>query len=182
MAINRKTYRAIEQYIQKNILDEDLSRRRTLNTEEVSYSKKSLAFIGFERVQESESSHKKIRNLEDLDKQLEETFSQHLFRLIKEKDFSEVDTYKKARVDRKLFSKIRSDDNYTPGKNTAIAFALALELSFDETLDLIGRAGYTLSHSSKSDLIVEYFINNEIWDLFQVNEALNEFNQPLLRN
>ena len=93
---------------------------------------------------------------------------------------SDAQCYKKAQIDRKLFSKIRSQDDYRPSKQTAISFALALELDLDETNDLLMKAGYTLSKSSKADVIVEYFIIHSIYDKFLVNEALYEFDQPLL--
>ena len=120
------------------------------------------------------------RTLEDLLDELEETFSEHLIRLIDQKGMKDPDVYKKANVDRKLFSKIKNDKDYRPKKTTALAFAFALELSLDETLDLIGRAGYTLSHSSKFDVIIEYFLQEEIYDLYTINETLFTFEQPTL--
>lgn len=109
-----------------------------------------------------------------------ETFSQALFRIIREKELSEVETYKAAQIDRKLFSKIRSNDNYVPGRKTAIAFTLALQLDLEESLLFLKTAGITLSHSSKFDLIIEYFIKNEIYDIYEVNKALYDFDQDLL--
>lgn len=120
------------------------------------------------------------RKLEDLMNELDETFSESLIRLIDQKGLKDTDVYKKANVDRKLFSKIKNNKNYKPSKSTALAFAIALELSLDETLDFIGRAGYTLSHSSKFDIIIEYFLLEGIYDIFEINGALFAFEQPTL--
>lgn len=117
------------------------------------------------------------KSLEERIKHLDDSFSQYLLFLIDKKGVTDTEIYKKANIDRRLFSKIRSNKNYHPTKTTALALCIALELSLDETLDLLKKAGYTISHSSKTDIIVEYFINNKIYDIMKVNEALFYFGE-----
>lgn len=117
---------------------------------------------------------------ERLFSQIDAGFSETLLKLIDASGRKDSEIYRKANVDRKLFSKIRNNPAYKPSKATALSFAIALELNLKETQDFIARAGYTLTHSSKFDVIVEYFIVNGIYDIHEMNTVLFEHDQPLL--
>ena len=122
----------------------------------------------------------KAVTLEDMLKQADAGFTETLLKLIDERGKKDSEVYKKANISKQHFSKIRNNPHYQPTKATAIAFAIALELNLRETQDLIGRAGYTLTNSSKFDLIIRYFIEQKIYDVMEINIALYEFDQHLL--
>lgn len=119
-------------------------------------------------------------SLDDALKRLDESFSEMLLRKIRESGMTDAACYKKANIDRKLFSKIKNDKHYQPSKSTAIAFCLALELPMGEMRDLLSKAGYAMTHASKFDIIVEYFVRRGNYNVFEINEALFAFDQNII--
>lgn len=118
--------------------------------------------------------------LDQLMNDIGDSFQDKLFLYIDESGMTDVEVYKKANIDRKLFSKIRSNPMYHPRKQTVLALAIALQLNIEQTVDLLTSAEYALSPGSKGDLIVKYFIEHEIFDIMTINFALDEYGQPIL--
>jgi hypothetical protein len=119
-------------------------------------------------------------SLNDIIDGVGDTFQERLLRLIDERGLTDVEVYKKANMDRKLFSKIRCKPEYKPKKKTVLALAIALELNLEDTKDLLSRAEMALSPSNKFDLIIEYFISRQIYDIYTINMALFQHHQPVL--
>ena len=183
-ALPEKLVAAVRQYIEENYTpDEDIDE----------YS----GMVGFAPMQHQHSMDEPMAcrsicagsaaagipeqdSLEEFLQELDAGFSETLLRLIDRSGKKDSEVYKKAHIDRKLFSKIRSQKNYQPSKPTALAFAFALELTLDETEDFIARAGFALSHSSRFDLIVEYFLIHRSYDITELNQVLYQFDQPLI--
>jgi len=178
--LSEKLFSSISQYIDDKYIEEHSSNRRDRYVEMPKLSESYIEASELFSAEVSAPVKKRKRKLEDVVKNIEETFSQMLLRLIDEKGMTDAETYKKANIDRKLFSKIRNDINYKPSKPTAIAFAIALKLNLDETKDLLLKSGFALSHSSKFDIIIEYFIEEGNYNIFEINEALYAFEQNSL--
>lgn len=180
--IGSKRFDEIKEYIDDNYAGEHYyNRSRLIEPAQIYDDEECIVCedISYPAVYIKENTSDSM-SLEDAIRGMDESFSQTLLRKIDEKGMTDAQCYKKANIDRKLFSKIRSDVNYKTSKTTAVAFAIALELSLDETKDLLMKAGFALSHSSKFDIIIEYFISRGIYDVYEINDALFAFDQCLI--
>ena len=172
--LSEKLFKSVSSYIDANYVSDKMN---------LEYGTSKLRRFDYEEMLLRESSYEitsKMSNLDGMLENLDKGFSETLLYLIDRTGKKDSEIYKKANVDRKFFSKIRNNADYRPSKATAIAFAIALELSMDETDDLLARAGIVLSQSNKFDVIVRYFIENKKYDIFELNSVLFEFDQPLI--
>ena len=176
-AVSGELLGAVESYISERCAAKNLLLKRT--AEELDSREFSEPAPAVFNVSAVIRPHKKS-GLDDLVGNLDEPFSAALLRLIDFSGKKDSEVYTRANVDRRLFSKIRGNPDYRPSKPTALAFAAALELTVEQTGDLLKRAGFALSPSRKFDVIVEYFIINRKFDIYEINEVLFSYDQPLL--
>lgn len=193
----------MEEFLIKNILERKIERKRVINVmrkkikDELRKALDNYIKENYWEVQEEsaemiievsdtkkrleEKKSEKIFTLDSLVENVGRSFHEVLFYQIGFSGMTDVEVYKRANIDRKLFSKIRTNPAYHPGKQTVLALAIALKLSLRETEDLLARAEYAFSPASKGDLIVKYFIEQEIYDIMKINDVLDEYGQPILK-
>ena len=165
--LSTQLFDSVKQYVDDHYVEIRGSRQR-INSEETN-------FRTYKKI-----SYESSTSIDDILLELDSSFSETLLKLIDQKDLRDVDVYKRANISKAHFSKIRSHKDYHPTKTTVLAFCISLKLNLSETRDLLEKAGFSLSNSSKCDIIVRYFIENKRYDIFEVNEVLFEYDQQLL--
>jgi len=179
-----KLFSSVKAYLAENYIDPDICQKYARRIVEPN-TKILVQELDSDKTYSGQAEGTRPRaaeksRLEHIVGHLDETFSQALLRKIDDRGLKDSDVYHRANIDRRLFSKIRSDSGYRPGKSTAVSLALALRLNLDETKDLLLRAGFALSNSSKSDVIIQYFIENKNFNIYEINEVLLHFGEKEL--
>ena len=165
--LSTQLFDSVKQYVDDHYVEIRGSRHR-INSEETN-------FRTYKKI-----SYESSTSIDDILLELDSSFSETLLKLIDQKDLRDVDVYKRANISKAHFSKIRTHKDYRPTKTTVLAFCISLKLNLSETRDLLEKAGFSLSNSSKGDIIVRYFIENKRYDIYEVNEVLFEYDQQLL--
>ena len=178
--LSEKLFHGVASYIDQHYVDTWEMATYAAETPRINRRHRDMELCESEVLRECVPCASKAMSLEDMLKQADAGFTETLLKLIDQTGKKDSEIYKKANISKQHFSKIRNNSNYKPTKPTAIALALALELNLDATKDLIGRAGYALTNSSKFDLIIQYFIEQGNYNVIEINMALYEFDQNLL--
>ena len=168
--ISRKIFNLVEQYIDDHYVDK----------KDESYPDHPIFNTYVNELLQPPYVEEIPQNISKIVEKDQAGFTQTLFAFIDEKGLKDSEVYNRANVDRRLFSKIRNDVNYTPSKKTVLALAIALELTLEETKDLLMKAGYALSNCNKRDLVIEYFIKNKKYDIYEINFVLEQYNLQIL--
>ena len=191
-SVSNEFYKDIDSYINENYIEEKVNSEYAENGSEKNNSKSSSGSSSkdkktklkkennFEQDKESKHIQNKERKLEDVIGNLDKTFMEMVFSFADFKEISDVEVQRRANIDRKAFSKLKCGTTKRPSKSTAFALAIALKLNLDQTVDLLARAGYAFSPCDKQDIIVKYFIEKEIYDIYEINFALFEHGQQEL--
>ncbi len=180
---SQKLFNDIQEFIDDEYVDEhdeDFYEEYDESTGECLLMEKLCDVLPPSVADEEELNSAKGLSLRDYINEIDKSFQEMLFDLIDKSGMTDVECYKKANVDKRTFSKIKSNKDYRPSKQTVIAFAISLQLDLEETQALLATVGFTLSRSNVFDKIIRYFIHNENYNIFEINEALFEFDQILL--
>ena len=166
----------LKEYINQNYVENKYIEEYTQTFFEVYHQNLNRRIRKSERKKEFEEAH--LRELKDRVNHLSDSFSEYLMHLIEIKNLKDVDVYKRAIIDRRVFSRIRNDEYYHPQKTTALRLCIGAKLNLDESKDLLARAGYTFSPCDITDIIFSYFIENEIYDMIEIDIRLEEYGLP----